>query len=245
MLKLPATLALRLVLIYRPEIYDAQKRKLPFSVFLEEFETLVENYSLHTSDIIFTGDFNIWVDDEGDSDAKKFLKLLSSHRLTQHIMEPTYISGHTLDLFITRKSESVLSNIRVDPGLSFHSRISCDLMLQKPPHEWKVFTTRRLKAINTTLFGQEIIQSLSSIDFVADSFDTCVGKYNNLLSNLLDKHAPAKKRRVMVRPNTPWFNEEIHAAKLKRRELEHTWRKSKLEIDRQLYCKQRQVKAYD
>ena len=45
----------------------------------------------------------------------------------------------------------------------------------------------------------------------------------------------------MIRPNTPWFNEAIRAAKCKRRDLERKWRKSKLEIDRQLYCHQRQV----
>ena len=155
--------------------------------------------------------------------------------------EPTYISGHTLDLIITRESESVLSNVFVNPGLSFHSRVSCNLMLRKAPNEWKTFTTRRLKAIDTNLFGQDIIQSLSSIDFVNDSVDTCVTKYNSLLSNLLDKHAPAKKRRVMIRHNTPWFNKDIKAAKSKKRDLEHKWRKSKLEIDRQLYCRQRQV----
>ncbi len=45
----------------------------------------------------------------------------------------------------------------------------------------------------------------------------------------------------MIRPNTPWFNEDIRAAKSKKRDLEHKWRKSKLEIDRQLYREQRQV----
>ena len=147
----------------------------------------------------------------------------------------------TLDLLITRESEDVLSNVCVIPGLYKHAAVTCNLMLQKPPHEWKTFTTRRLRAIDVNLFGQDIIQSLSSIDFVNDNVDTCVSKYNDMLSNLLGKHAPAKKRRVMIRPNTPWFNDEIHAAKCERRDLEHKWRKSKLEIDRQMYCEQRQV----
>ena len=146
-----------------------------------------------------------------------------------------------MDLLITRESEDVLSNVCVIPGLCKHAAVTCNLMLQKPPHEWKTFTTRRLRAFDVNLFGQDIIQSLSSIDFVNDNVDTCVSKYNDMLSNLLDKHAPAKKRRVMTRPNTPWFNDEIHAAKCERRDLEHKWRKSKLEIDRQMYCEQRQV----
>ena len=50
-----------------------------------------------------------------------------------------------------------------------------------------------------------------------------------------------KKRWVMIRPNTPWFSDKIHSAKCDRRDLEHKWRKSNLEIDRQMYCEQRQV----
>ena len=49
-----------------------------------------------------------------------------------------------------------------------------------------------------------------------------------------------RSRLVSVRPNTQWYNEEIAQAKLLRRQAERRWRKSHLEIHRQLYCKQRQ-----
>jgi hypothetical protein len=114
-------------------------------------------------------------------------------------------------------------------------------MMQKPPLQWKTFTTRNFKAIDLNVFRQEILQTLSQIDFDNDSVDVCVTKYEYLLSSLLDEYAPAKTRRVLVRPNTPWFNAKIREAKCHRRELENKWRRSKLEVDRQCYCKQRQV----
>jgi hypothetical protein len=77
-----------------------------------------------------------------------------------------------------------------------------------------------------------------------DNVDTYVYKYETLLSSLLDKCAPSKKRRILVRPNTPWFSDQIRKAKCHRRELEHRWRRTKLEVDRQAYGEQRQkVKA--
>ena len=230
-------------MVYRPEkIKDVcTGRNIPFGVFLDEFGSMVDNYQLHPSDVLFTGDFNIWLDVPDDPETKQFMNLLSCYGLKQHVTEATHIHGHILDLLITRENESVLSEVCVKPGLSDHFDVSCNLEMQRPPLQWKTFTTRNLKAIDFNIFRQDITKTLSEIDFKDESVDVCVQKYESLLSALLDKHAPAKTRRVLVRPNTPWFNAEIKEAKCYRRELEHKWRRSKLEVDRQCYCKQRQV----
>ncbi len=39
---------------------------------------MIEDYQLHPSDILFGGDFNIWVDVPDDPEARQFLDLLSS-----------------------------------------------------------------------------------------------------------------------------------------------------------------------
>ena len=66
------------------------------------------------------------------------------------------------------------------------------------------------------------------------------GNYNFSLSKLLDKLAPIKSRYITIRPNTGWYTEEVSRAKHKRRLVEHRWRTSSLEIDRQLYRQVRQ-----
>ena len=50
-----------------------------------------------------------------------------------------------------------------------------------------------------------------------------------------------KERCVKLRPNYPWFNENILTEKKIRRQLESKWRKSHLEIVRQIYCQQKQM----
>ena len=50
------------------------------------------------------------MDVPNDTDALKFLDLLESLGLEQHVTEPTHIRGHTLDLVITRKIEDILAS---------------------------------------------------------------------------------------------------------------------------------------
>ena len=74
----------------------------------------------------------------------------------------------------------------VIPGLCKHAAVTCNLMLQKNlPMSAKTFTTHRLRAIDVNLFDQDIIQSLSSIDFVNDNVDPYVSKYNDMLNKFL------------------------------------------------------------
>ena len=68
--------------------------------------------------------------------------------------------------------------------------------------------------------------------------------YNNMsdgnieITELVDQYniTLAKTRTVIIRPNSTWYNENIREEKHKRRQLENKWRRSKLEIDRQLFC---------
>jgi len=59
--------------------------------------------------------------------------------------------------------------------------------------------------------------------------------YDETLSQLLDKHAPFVRKRVVDRKNCEWFNEEVKKAKEERRLAENMWKKSKLEVHRQIY----------
>ena len=112
----------------------------------------------------------------------------------------------------------------------------CTLDLQRPPTPTVSITTRRLKAIDTSVFGADVRSSLAEIDFATLDVDSCVENYNQSLSCLLDKHAPSRTRTVKLRPNSPWFHEGIWVAKQKRRQLECRWRSDKLEINRQYNC---------
>ena len=66
-----------------------------------------------------------------------------------------------------------------------------------------------------------------------------VDRYDNILRDTMDILAPVKSRTIVLRPNAPWYNENIGNEKTKRRRLESSrWRSSRLESDRLSYIEQ-------
>ena len=66
--------------------------------------------------LLITGDFNIQMDVEADTGAVRLRELLESTGLKQHVTAPTHISGHTLDLIITRLSDQLdISSVQTCP----------------------------------------------------------------------------------------------------------------------------------
>ena len=58
--------------------------------------------------LILPGDFNFHMDVASDVDVQVFSNLLTSMGLKQHVTVQTHISGHTLDLLITRENDPVI-----------------------------------------------------------------------------------------------------------------------------------------
>ena len=70
---------------------------LSATTFFSEFATFLESAATIASNFLLVGDLNFHVDVPTDSEAVKFLDLLNSADLQQHVKERTHISGHTLD----------------------------------------------------------------------------------------------------------------------------------------------------
>ena len=62
--------------------------------------------------------------------------------------------------------------------------------------------------------------------------------YNNVLRELIDKHAPIHTRSITLRPNAPWFNDSLRALKRQRRQPERKYVTTRLEVHRQIYKEQ-------
>ena len=103
--------SLILLVIYRPDIVEEQGQRIPYSLFLEEFATLLDSLVLDPSEVVLTGDFNVWVDDFNDVRARQFMNILSSYGMKQLVQEGTHLHGHTLDLLITRNSATLVSDV--------------------------------------------------------------------------------------------------------------------------------------
>lgn len=121
-----------------------------------------------------------------------------------------------------------------------HVSILCKLNLTKPPPLKRQISYRKLKEIDHEAFSLDIQKSFSHIDSSAD-LNEIVHLYNKSLHNILDSHAPLKSCKITIRPSNPWYSPEIDEAKKLRKRLERKWRKSKLEVDRQIFTAQRQL----
>ena len=77
--------------------------------FLNKFADYLESVVFSPEPLLITGDFNIHVDNINDLYASRFNNLLESVHLDQHVHCSTCsLHGHTLNLIITRQSESVI-----------------------------------------------------------------------------------------------------------------------------------------
>ena len=97
-------------------------------MFLEEFGSYLETIILSPESLILTGDYNFHVDVEDDPDARVFLHLLASMGLKQHVNIPTHVSGHTLDLMITREHDLVMSCVPMPTDISRITLLFCVLL---------------------------------------------------------------------------------------------------------------------
>ena len=91
--------------------------------------------------LVISGDFNLHLDDLRDNDTKKVMDLLETFSLSQHVSSPTHLSGHTLDLTITRSSDDVvLAFAKVTFPTSDHFIIQCAIGFPRPALSCKEMT---------------------------------------------------------------------------------------------------------
>ena len=83
--------------------------------------------------LVISGDFNLHLDDLRDYDTKKFMNLLETFSLSQHVSGPTHSSGHTLDSIITRSSDDiVLASPKTTFPISDHFINQCPIGFSRP-----------------------------------------------------------------------------------------------------------------
>ena len=139
------------------------------------------------------------MDVEDDPDARASLGLLASMGLKQHVNIPTHVSGHTLDLLITREQDPVISSAPVaDRYLSDHASLLCSLNCAKPDCVTKNIRYRQLKAIDFDALRQDVEKSeLCTMEY--SDLNELTSSYNSILTSFLDKHAPMKEEVIVCR----------------------------------------------
>jgi endonuclease/exonuclease/phosphatase family metal-dependent hydrolase len=131
------------IVIYRPQAVG-----LSPEIFLDDFSTLLEELIVCSEELLIMGDFNLHIDDIENTQAVRFISLLDSFGLKQHVVSPTHRGGHILDPVITRDNCVALEvrNICVlERPVSDHKPIWFNLNLEKQSNQRKTVVSRRLK----------------------------------------------------------------------------------------------------
>jgi len=77
------------IVLYRPG------SSVVTNAFFDDFADVLERTSTFACPLVILGDINIHVDNVDDQDTVKFLTILDSHGLTQHVSSATQSLGHT------------------------------------------------------------------------------------------------------------------------------------------------------
>ena len=122
---------------------------------MQEIESLILESDINEADVINFGDFNIWVDDIRSYDAQNFLKLLNNFSFINIVNTPTYKSGHTLHLVIT-KNLHPLDTINTINTLIDHRNLNFNLNFNYAKIERKLIRFRKNKSSSPNNLTEEL-----------------------------------------------------------------------------------------
>ena len=194
---------------------------IPYSVFAAIHENIAFITSKYDHCIIL-GDMNI---DHLKIDSSP-LRFFNSYvtepfALTQIVDKPTRISitksGSTtrtsktlIDLMLVSNSQSVKTHGVVDTGISDHCLTFMAYSLKKPKFKPKLVTRRDFRNFNEKMFVKDMEKApWGNILAVADDdIDNKVTIFENIYSEIINKHAPYRIFRV-TRPASPWLTDDI------------------------------------
>ena len=103
---------------------------------------------------------------------------------------------------------------------SDHLPLVCRHNVASPHRELVFRELRYVKAINRNALKRDVA---SIVDIQPE---LTAQQLNEELRTLLDKHAPATRRRVPAGPSSPWYasvSQELRSAKRQRRRAERRW----------------------
>ena len=98
----------------------------------------------------------------------------------------------------------------------------------------KLIYTRKIHKINITDFREDILNS-DLIKHLHTTASLLSHQYFNTLRNILDKHAPIKRKMAPSHPDKGFVNSDILSAKRLKRNFERVWRSNNSTVNRSRY----------
>ena len=167
---------------------------------MSEFSSAVEPILASARRMLIIGDFNlhVGVNPIGEHTIGRiFLHLIESLGLVQLVHAPTR-KARLIDLVLARASDRLVGDVVVSQRLSDHNAIQCSLNVSRPQRPFTTISFRPYSRIDIEQFAADL-SSLPLIQQPASDLDDLVRKYDEGIASVLDRHAPVRTKRFLVR----------------------------------------------
>ena len=138
--------------------------------------------------------------------------MIETHGLKNVITEPTChkSSNATLiDVILTSNCRRIAGTLNTDIGLSdYHNLVAFSTKLHLPRLAQKVISYRSYKHFDEEIYKRDISFAPFHVGYIFDEFDDTFWFNQTLLSNIIDSHAPVKRKRTVKKP-LPCMNSRL------------------------------------
>ena len=127
--------------------------------FFADFTDLLECLTTRVEPIMTMGDVKFRLDCPAESSSVKFINLLNTFGLCQHVTKTTYDGGGLLDVIITRVDERFERPCVVDIGLSDYQLVKGSISITPPQPIYETVSSRSWRSFDTNIFRLDVMSS--------------------------------------------------------------------------------------
>ena len=218
-----------------------RKQEILFSTFQNEFTLYMDKVMKAGNMLCVVGDFNLWVDVDGDKEAETMIQLMSSYGLEQNVNEPTHRGGHTLDQIYINPYQIVFHHsVEYEPlGLTTdHFPIIVQIPNLSTANKAQTVFYRKLKEIDMDRFREDLKAVINNMKGEQLSFAEHIAELDRVSLELMDKYAPLVSWNK--KSDCPqWLDAEYQKNRALRRKYERAWKKNRTEENMKNYTEQK------
>lgn len=190
----------------------------PTIEYFDSFESLLEQHIPSYEHNLIMGDFNTCLMKD-DSRSKRFNLICRSFNLTILPLNNTFNinnSSSLLDLILTSNPGRITSHGQYPAsGFSHHDLIFASYRIRTPRYKPKILFQRSFNRMDQDMLRADALKMNWHDILCEENVDGMVAKFNCILLDLYNKHAPIHPVR-MKRPPAPWLDDKIRAAMRRR-----------------------------
>ena len=194
-----------LIVLYKPP-------KVSDLTLISMVSYVIDKCMLESNCIYLVGDLNVNLLNHPNSLSDVF----ESYNLNNVVKEPTCFKSMTnptlLDPIITNNSKRLAGYLNACIGVSdFHNIVCAATKLKRPSFTPQLITYRSYKNFDESKYVQELSSAPFHVATIFDDVDDIMWFHNRLLTEIVEVHAPLKKK-VIKRKQVPYMNGNLRRA---------------------------------